>query len=150
MKTKLLLLVFIVGFPIISFAQFSVITTYNRADTAVHVQLINSFSNKKVVVINETHMYDGGSFCDIHFIGAKGDTLSWFRCHYVNKIKPSMLVVLVQAKQQENFIFELKQIKHDTDLKNVKKIKVHVLIKRVIDGAKYLKDIDYRKEFLLQ
>jgi len=150
MKIKNILLVLIIGFPIMSFAQFSVITTYNRADTAVQVKFINSFSNKQVVVMNETHMYDGGSFCDVHFIGAKGDTLSWFRCHYVNKIKPSMLVVLIQPKQQENFIFELKRIKYETDLKYVKKIKVHVMIKRVIEGTNYLKDIDYHKEFLLQ
>lgn len=132
-----------------NFAQFSVVTTYNHSDTAIQVKFRNNYPDKEVIVKNENHMYDGGSFCDVYFIGIKGDTLSWYRCNYVAKLKPNTLYVVIKPKQEENFIFNLNRIKNNTDLKYVKKIGVHVWVRRYIEDTKFIKEIDYNKEFEL-
>lgn len=149
MKIRSIVLAFIIGLPIISFAQLSVTTTYNRADTAVQVKFSNNSSNKAAMVLNETTMYDGGSFCDVYFIGAKGDTLSWYRCGYVTSLDPTMRLVVIQPKQQQNFTFKLARMRGDVILKNTKKIKVHIKLKHTMENIKIQKEIDYHRVFLL-
>lgn len=149
MKTKLILLSIIMGLPIISFAQFSVITTYDRADTALQVKFINKYSTKQVIIRNELQNNDGGSYCEVTYIGHEGGTLSSYRLNYVNENTPTLRYILLKPTQEESFVFKLKDMNHTIDLKLVSKIIVHVWVKRTIKGTKYASEINYQKEFLL-
>jgi len=133
--------------PLNMMAQLELNSTFNKKDTVLNVSLENIGDKNHIVL-----------FCD--YVHAEGSTLELFFLDNKNNIITNSLYgfivndtsksfIQINPKQKLDFRFGFTSVKKYYNLKNLKKIRVKIWLKYLIDNDKgYGKD--FIREFTLE